>query len=93
MVCGGEVPPEWCLYIQQTEESAQLVEILKMPELTTLSVVAQDQNGSKGIMGSAQPSTTWLRLGVWLQSEKQDSCSLTEEDLVTVSYSMEVKEC
>ena len=82
-----------CLSIQQTGESAQLVEILKMPELTTLSVVAQDQNGSKGIMGSALPSTTWLRLGVWRQSEKQDFCSLTEEDLEIASYSMEVKGC
>ena len=82
-----------CLSIQQTEESAQLVEILKMPELTTLSVVAQDQNGSKGTMESALLSTTWLRLGGWHQSEKQDSCSQTEEDRVTVSYSMEVKGC
>ena len=82
-----------CLSIQQTEESAQLVEILKMPELTTLSVVAQDQNGSKGTMESALLSTTWLRLGDWHQSGKQDSCSLTEEDRETATYSMEVKGC
>ena len=64
-----------------------------MPELTTLSVVAQDQNGSKDTMESALPSTTSPRLGDWPQSEKQDSCSLTEEDRETVTYSMEVKEC
>ena len=82
-----------CLSIQQTEESAQLVEILKMPELTTLSVVAQDQNGSKGTMESALLSTTWLRLGDWPQLEKQDSCSQTEEDLETAISNMQVKGC
>ena len=51
------------------------------------------ERGSKGTMESALLSTTWLRLGGWHQSEKQDSCSQTEEDRVTVSYSMEVKGC
>ena len=82
-----------CLSIQQTEETAQHVETQRIPELITPSAVAQDQNGSKGIMGSVLPSTTWLRLGVWRQSEKQDFCSLMEEDLETASYSMEVKGC
>ena len=81
------------LSTQQTEESAQLVEILKMPELTTLSVVAQDLNEFKGIMESALPSTTWPRLEVWPQSEKPDSCSQMEEDLVIAISSLQAKGC
>ena len=81
------------LSTQQTEESAQLVEILKMPELTTLSVVAQDLNGSKGIMGSALPSTIWPRLEVWPQSEKPDFCSQMEEDLEIATSSLPAKGC
>ena len=82
-----------CLSIQQTGESAQHVETQRMPELITHSRVAQVENGFRDTMESALPSTTSPRLGDWPQSEKQDSCSLTEEDRETVTYSMEVKEC
>ena len=82
-----------CLSIQQTGESAQLVEILKMPELTTHSAVAQDQNEFKGIMESAQPSTTWLWPEVWPQSEKPDSCSQMEENLEIAISSLPAKGC
>ena len=82
-----------CLSTQQTEESAQHVEIQRMPELIMLSVVAQDQNGSKGTMESALPSTTWLRLGDWPQSEKPDSCSQMEENLEIAISSLPEKGC
>ena len=82
-----------CLSIQQTGEFAQHVEREKMPELTTLSVVAQDQNEFKGIMESAQPFSTWLRLVDWPQSEKQDFCSQTEENREIAISSMQAKGC
>ena len=81
------------LSTQQTGESAQLVETERMPELTTPSAVALDQNEFKGIMESALPSTTWPRLEVWPQSEKQDSSSQMEENLETCISSMEVMGC
>ena len=81
------------LSIQQTEEYAQLVETLRMPELTMPSAVAQAQNESKGIMESALPSITWLRLGDWPQSEKPDSSSQMEEGLETATSSLPAKGC
>ena len=64
-----------------------------MPELTTLSVVAQDLNGFRDTMESPQQFSTWLRLEVWLQSGKQDTSSLMEESRVMSISSMEVMGC
>ena len=64
-----------------------------MPELTTLSVVAQDLNGFRDTMESPQQFSTWLRLEVWLQSGKQDISSLMEESRVMSISSMEVMGC
>ena len=52
-----------------------------MPELTTPSAVAQDLNGFRDTMESAQPYITWLWLVDWPQSEKPDSFSQMEENL------------
>ena len=72
-----------CRSIQQTGESAQLVEMQRMPELTTHSAVAQVENVFRDTMESVQQFSTWLWLEVWLQSEKPDSSSQMVKNLVT----------
>ena len=56
-------------------------------------LVAQVENGSRDIMESPQPFSTWLRLEVWLQSGRQNISSTMEESLVTSISSMEVMGC
>ena len=82
-----------CHSTQQTGESAQHVEIKRMPELIMPSAVAQVENGFRDKMESAQPFTIWLRLEVWLQSEKPDSFSQMVKNLVMCISSMQVMGC